>query len=129
MKTLLLSAACLIILGSQAFAGQNDYKCIADSLQAYNSDIYYNLSQSEIDEMLNDSLSYGHSDATRVASTCQAAKTEAKNYKCVANALEAYNSDVYYNLSNSEIDNLLQNSDVAGHTDALRAARICSKNR
>ncbi|WP_408096332.1 hypothetical protein ACJVC5_14925 [Peredibacter sp. HCB2-198] len=44
----------LMILTSSAFAHtpNHNYQCIADSLQAYNSDIYYSLTPAEIDELL-----------------------------------------------------------------------------
>lgn len=134
MKTFLLSVACFVTLASQAFAAQPDYKCISEGLQAYNSDIYYNLSKAEIDTMLKDVTSYGHVDATRVSARCDevaqpAPSRDAKMYKCVADSLEAYNSDMFYNLSKADIDSMLNDSTVYGHSDAVRAARTCSKIR
>jgi hypothetical protein len=53
MKSLVLALSVLIITSLHANAADySDDKCIADALQAYNSDIYYNLSSSEIRELL-----------------------------------------------------------------------------
>lgn len=78
MKSLLLGALTFAALMTHAFAGELDlpahnYKCIADTLEAYNSDIYYNLSVDEIDELLNHPETDARSwKAIEVARECDA---------------------------------------------------------
>lgn len=57
---------------SAAHSSELNYQCIADHLQAYNSDIYYNLSKEEIDKMLGDEGVYGHDIAVYMAERCEA---------------------------------------------------------
>ena len=47
------------------------------------------------------------------------------HYECVAQRLEAINSDIFTNLSNSEIDALLTECGDGGHEAAVVAARAC----
>ncbi|WPU63284.1 hypothetical protein [Peredibacter starrii] len=52
MKTILSITLMLLAVSAFAQAPKHNYQCIADSLQAYNSDIYYALTPAEIDELL-----------------------------------------------------------------------------
>lgn len=52
MKTILSITLMLLIGSAFAQTSKHNYRCIADSLQAYNSDIYYSLTPVEIDELL-----------------------------------------------------------------------------
>lgn len=70
--------ALVLLLGSVSFAV--DYQCVADHLQAYNSDIYYNLSPSEIDVMLKDASAIGHDKAVEAVNACEN-KTPEKCFK------------------------------------------------
>lgn len=47
------------------------------------------------------------------------------NYTCIANTLQATNSDIYYNLSDAEIDAMLTIPEMLGHIDAINAAKRC----
>lgn len=60
----------LLVISFNARADIN-YVCIADTLQAMNSDIYTNLSAEEIDHMLSDSEALGHEDAQMVLRLCE----------------------------------------------------------
>ena len=123
MKTLLLSVLCLGIFSSQSFATDHNYQCIADSLQAINSDIYYNLSSTDIDAMLTIPEMMGHNDAINAAKRCD---DQAIKLQCVADGLEAYNSDIYYALSNEEVRAMLTIPEMMGHNDAVRIAKYCN---
>jgi hypothetical protein len=57
MKSLILSIGMLAISSFSAHAAQYKYQCVADALEAYNSDIYYNLSQSEIESLVKSGVS------------------------------------------------------------------------
>lgn len=60
------------IIGSNAMASSGrDYECIANRLQAYNSDIYYNLSKTDIDTMISIPEYFGHIDAVNAAKSCE----------------------------------------------------------
>ncbi len=48
-----------------------------------------------------------------------------KQYQCIAESLQAINSDIYYNLSRTDIDIMLQIPEMAGHIEAVNAARAC----
>ena len=52
MKTLLSITLMLLVSSAFAHSPKHNYQCIADSLQAYNSDIYYALTPAEIDDLL-----------------------------------------------------------------------------
>ncbi|MBC7429367.1 MAG: hypothetical protein H7336_12185 [Bacteriovorax sp.] len=76
MKALLMSVICFSIIGSSAFAADHNntitseqYQCISDSLEAINSDIWYNVSKDEIDEMLNNDMN-GHLTTQKAAVRC-----------------------------------------------------------
>ena len=125
MKAILMSALCFGIITSQAIAADHNYLCIADSLAAYNSDIYYDLSNAEIDTMFNDINSYGHNDVVRVAQRCDIGIITTKQYQCIADTLQAYNSDIFYNLSSSEVDDMLKLNEAYGHDHAISAAKRC----
>lgn len=51
----------------------------------------------------------------------------AQRYQCIADKLQAYNSDIYYDLQPSEIDSMLQIPELVGHIDAVRAAKACDE--
>lgn len=121
MKALLMTALCLGI-SSGVMAADRDYECIANRLQAYNSSIYYNLSESDIYSMITIPEMFGHIDAVNAAKACE---TEAEKYQCVADGLQAYNSDIYYNLSKTEIDTMISIPEMFGHIDAVRVAKRC----
>jgi hypothetical protein len=123
MKTIALSLACFVTLASQAFAAQPNYKCIADSLQAVNSDIYVNLTPAEIDELLAVPSSIGHDLVVATAERC-----EAKLYQCIADSMQAVNSDIYFELKKDEVDAILSNPSAIGHNIAVRADQDCRKN-
>ena len=50
------------------------YQCIAESLQATNSSIYYNLSDADIDAMLTITEFAGHLDAVNAEISCNSKK-------------------------------------------------------
>jgi hypothetical protein len=56
----------------ETLAPKHNYQCIADSLQAYNSDVLYNLSSEEIDEILADEASVFHDLTVAAALRCDA---------------------------------------------------------
>lgn len=57
------------------------------------------------------------------------AHAEDHNYKCISQTLQAFNSDIYYNLSNAEIDQLLSGSGGNGiDSEAMKIANLCDKN-
>lgn len=123
MKALLMSVLAFVLIASSAMASDRDYKCIADRLQAMNSDVYYNLSESDIYSMITIPEMFGHIDAINAEKACN--NTEEKKYQCVADGLQAYNSDIYYNLSKTEIDAMISIPEMFGHIDAVRVARRC----
>lgn len=86
MKTFVLMVTLLSINAFSAISNEVDYSCIANKLQASNSSIYYNLSDSEIDAMLTIPEMMGHLDAVNAATFC--AKKENLNLTCNGN-LEA----------------------------------------
>jgi hypothetical protein len=52
-----------------------------------------------------------------------------RNYSCLASTLQSLNSDIYYNLSDAQIDAMLTIPEMAGHLDALNAAKQCSETK
>lgn len=128
MKAFILASLCTLILGSQAFARDLNYQYISESLQAINSDVYMGLSKAEIDNMLNDVNAYGHDDAVMVAkrAAAQTGELTDKEAQCIADSLQAYNSDIYMQLTKAEVTYLLDNVDVYGHDDAVAAAKRCN---
>ena len=48
----------------------HDYQCISDTLEAYNSSIFYQLSKEDIDQILNDKNSTFHDQVVEVARQC-----------------------------------------------------------
>lgn len=121
MKALFMALACLTVT-TTAFASSPDYQCIADKLQAINSDIWYELSPHDINVMLTIPEFQGHIEAVRASKQCDA---ENIHYSCVSDSLQAINSDIWYNLSRAEIDSMLRDSNAIGHNEALRAANRC----
>lgn len=106
-----------------------DYDCVSNGLQAYDSDNYYSLGKAEIDSILSSSSNYGYIDVSNAVTRCELIKfngdlTE-KGSTCVANTLQAFNCDIYYNLTADQIKTMLDIVEMAGHTDALNAARLC----
>jgi hypothetical protein len=122
MKSLILSVFAMAVVSSNVMAAERNYQCIADALQAYNSDIYYNLSSTEIDAMITIPEMFGHIDAVNAEKRCDA---ERLAYQCVSDALQAYNSSVYYNLSKEDIDTMISIPEMFGHFDAVKAAKRC----
>ena len=120
MKSMILSTFALLMLSTQSFA--TEYKCIASSLQATNSDIFYELSNSDIDQLLKD----GNFFAVRANETCE---INAREYRCIADSLEAYNSDIFYNLSQSEVQAMLNDPNSYGYYYATNAAKNCKFKR
>lgn len=105
----------LMIASSSAFAGsqgQHNYDCIISSLNAYESDIFHNLTPSEVDKILRTNISDGRRwKVAEVAKQCDAEERPHYtkfDYSCIADRLEAYNSSVYFNLSKSDIEELLK---------------------
>ncbi len=122
MKTLLMSVIALSIIGSNAMATDRNYECIANRLKEYNSAKYAHVTTADIDSMITIVEMSGHIDAVKAEKACLA---ESQKYQCVINGLEAYNSDVYYNLSTADIDTMLSIPEMAGHMDAFRIAKRC----
>lgn len=114
MKVFLMSVSAFLLIASSAMASGRDYECIANRLQAYNSDIYYNLSESDIYSMITIPEMFGHIDAINAEKACI---TEEQKYQCVADGLQAYNSSVYYNLTKTEIDTMISIPEMFGHID------------
>lgn len=128
MKTLLFSL--LFVVSIQASAlDESLNQCIADRLQAYNSSIYYGLSVTDVESMITIPEMFGHIDAMNAKKRCElisfSGELTAKGSTCVANSLQAFNSDIYYNLSAVEVKEMLDNSAATGHSDAVNAARLC----
>lgn len=125
MKALIFTFLCTAILGTQAFARELNYQYISESLQAINSDVYMSLSKSEIDYMIKNENAYGHDDAVMVAKRSQAQQLTDKEAQCVADALQAYNSDIYMQLTKAEVSAMLNDAKAFGHDDAVEAAQRC----
>ncbi len=128
MKTLLFSL--LLVISVQASALDEALnQCVADRLQAYNSDAYYYLSVTDVESMLTIPEMFGHIDAINAKARCELISFNGvltvKGTTCVANTLQAYNSDIYYNLSAREVNLMLDNVLATGHSDAMNAARLC----
>ena len=49
-----------------------------------------------------------------------------KQYRCVADAMQAIDSHIYYNLTSSQIDSMLQIPELVGHVEAVQAVAKCS---
>lgn len=130
MKSLILALA--IMTMSSAFAGRipkHNYECISSTLEAYNSDIYYDLSPSEIDEILSsaDARRWKVEEVTAQCDRTDRTPNPKLDYVCIASTLEAYNSSIYYNLSPADIDALLNSQD--GRSWKVReVAEACSAN-
>jgi hypothetical protein len=131
MKSILGSVLVALMMSSAAMAAPK-YQCIANGLEALNSDIYYNLSADDVKKMLQDPQAMGHSDAVVASERCdqddapslQGAITS-QGYQCIADGMDAYDSDLYYNLSPSEIDSMLKDEQSYGHWLAVREAKAC----
>lgn len=52
----------------------------------------------------------------------------AHDYECIAQGLEAYNSDIFYNLSPADIDALLANVSDGQHFVVVRITQTCDAN-
>ena len=118
-----------LIVSLNAFASIN-YKCIADKLQARNSDIYYDLNEADIESMLTIPEMKGHIDAIQAKVQCESedrgdGQLTDQKLQCIADSLQATNSDIYYDLKKEEIKEMLINSESFGHIDALNAAQRC----
>jgi hypothetical protein len=77
MKALLISILCFGFSSSLVFAKdgatkmtKEQYQCIADTLQAYNSSIYYDLSAEDIDTILSNPQNSGYSTVLAAARSC-----------------------------------------------------------
>ena len=132
METVVKKVCIALILGltlSQiSSASEVKYQCVADLMQSINSDIYYALSPADIDEMLQIPEFLGHTDAVMAVERCEMRDENgitAKGYQCMADAMQAVNSDIYYNLSSVQIDEMIQIVEFAGHQEAMQAARKC----
>ena len=131
MKAILSS---ILLVSSITFAGPRDfYRCVADSLQAINSDIYYDLDESTVRAMLTIPEMMGHNEAVSAAKRCEAEVNPAPkvgpvtdaDYQCIADRMQALNSSIYYDLDKETIDQMLQIPELMGHIDAVNAARAC----
>ena len=69
MKKMILSLS-MFVLSTSVFAAGHNYQCIADKLQAYNSDYYYELTPAEIDNILNSSSDIRTKKVQQVAKEC-----------------------------------------------------------
>jgi hypothetical protein len=59
------------LLSVSTFASARDYQCISDRLQAYNSDIYYDISAEEIEEILETKNDGRYWKVKEVAKSCE----------------------------------------------------------
>lgn len=116
MKSMILSALALMLISTQTQA--TEYACIAASLEATNSSIFYGLSNEDIDKLLKEENYF----AVRASEQCE---IKAREYKCVADKLEAYNSSMFYNLTPSEVEAMLSIPGIYGHSLAVDAVRNC----
>jgi hypothetical protein len=48
------------------------------------------------------------------------------NYECITSTLEAYDSDIYYNLSKEEIDSMLYSCKTTFHDKVVSVAQACA---
>jgi hypothetical protein len=65
--------ASLVLSSGFAHAAEpHDYACIAQTLEAYNSDLYYDLTPAEIDEIMNGTTDRRRELVISVAQTCDA---------------------------------------------------------
>lgn len=126
MKAFIFASLCTAILGTHAFASELNYQYISESLQAINSDVYMQLTKAEIDNMLQNENAYGHDDAVMVAKRAAAKQLTDKEAQCIADALQAYNSDIYMQLTKAEVTALLKDASAFGHQDAVDAAKRCN---
>lgn len=111
------------LIAVNAFANSGaDLACVAQRLQALNSDIYYNLSDSEVESMLTIPEMAGHIDAVEMAERCEMSKADGtlsdKGYQCIANKLGMA-------VDKAQIDSMLTIPEYAGHIDAVKAALAC----
>ena len=60
-------------------------------------------------------------------SFAQETKKPAHNYQCIADALQAYNSSIYYDLSAEDIDNILNDQGHAFYSKVSRVAYCCDQ--
>lgn len=83
LSALILSSMALIATAQAAeprcepYRGEVDYACIADNLEAYNSDYYYNLSPEEIDSMLYTCKTTFHDTVVSYAQCCASGRCKA----------------------------------------------------
>ncbi len=75
MKCFFLTALLCSLNVFTASASDINYKCISDSLQSINSDIYCNLSEAEIDAMLTIPEMFGHYDTVNAAKRCESVQS------------------------------------------------------
>ena len=122
MKLLMLV---FVFTSLQVYAQTPITQCIADRLQAYNSDIYCDLSSDEVTAMLNNPELMGHYDALREKKACEEELQQAQAYQCVADRLQAYNSDIYYDMTPAEINSILRDPSSMGYHDVVRTAQDC----
>lgn len=122
----LLAVFTLGLLSTSIFANEIPYQCIADKLQAMNSDIYYNVTESDINAYLQYSeFNYAHVDTLNALNSCDEEAKNSKFLTCIADRLQAYNSDIYYSLSNEEVKKMLDDTTEFGHFDAVRLSKYC----
>jgi hypothetical protein len=70
MKSILATFFVFTALSFSSYAAEHNYECIASTLQSLNSDVYYNLTEAEIDGMLTIPEMMGHYDAMKAAEQC-----------------------------------------------------------
>lgn len=114
MKT--LSIVMMILIGS-AFAqsSKHNYLCIADSLQAYNSDIYYDITPAEIEELLAKDNDARAPMVREMAKLCDVPDFEKKE----ALFFETYNAQVP--ACYPEAGNICENDDTVT-TELIRSS-------
>jgi hypothetical protein len=71
-KTLFISALALISGLANAASAPHDYDCIAQTLEAYNSSLYYNLTPADIDSIMNGTTDRRRELFIEVAERCDA---------------------------------------------------------
>jgi len=70
---------------------------------------------------------FKNDEAGCVAAAAKANDPVAQRYQCIADKMQAINSDIYYDLQPSDIDSMLQIPELVGHIDAVRSAKACDE--
>ncbi|MBC7712964.1 MAG: hypothetical protein H7177_06480 [Rhizobacter sp.] len=120
MKSIIVAVFLLGLSSVSVKAADHDYQCIADSLQAINNDIYYNLSSTDIDIMLTIPEMMGHIDAINAAKRCDAPKACNGNFEAQFIG-KAQNVDLSY----AEAGNVEHTTFGVGEFTHYQANQLC----